>query len=63
MIHSVGALLERYSAFIMAASCFFTVLASWETEQWTIKGILVAGAIICSFIGISDVKKYKPRRN
>lgn len=55
------AFLEKYRAFVIAAVCLISVITSWG-NNWILTGVLVAGAIICPFIGISDLREDKARK-
>lgn len=53
--------LEKYRGFIIAVACLITAINSWG-NHWVMTGILVIGVIICSLIGISDIKEHKPQK-
>ena len=55
------AFMEKYGAFATAAVCLISVIKSWGNNGVS-TGILVAGAIICPLIGISNLKEGKERK-
>ncbi|MBD8015556.1 hypothetical protein [Planococcus wigleyi] len=54
------AFVEKYGAFAIAAVCLISVITSWGNNG-ILTGILIAGAIICPFIGLSNLKDGKER--
>jgi len=53
---------EKYRSFIIAFNCLIVLIISWG-NNWVLTWIMVAGLIICSLIGISDLKQARAQQN
>lgn len=58
LIKTVMNALEKYGAFATGFVCLISVVTSWGNNA-VLTGILMAGAVVCPFIGISNIKESK----
>ncbi|MEZ0481574.1 hypothetical protein [Planococcus sp. SSTMD024] len=56
MFKSYMAAIEKYRGFIIALNCLIVLISSWG-NNWVLTWIMVAGVIICSLTGFSDLKQ------
>lgn len=54
--------IEKYRGFLIAFSCLIGLFSSWG-DNWVLTWIMLAGVIICSLIGISDLKQVRAQQN
>lgn len=52
---------EKYRAFAIGLVCLISLITSWGNSS-VLAGILIAGIVICSLIGISDWKEHKSKK-